>query len=359
MRRLLLVETDGRAALCDLDSGERQLLASDGSTGEAMAASPATARTVAWSPAGQWAACALDALELEGVRELRVHHQASGHVHTVASELSAFYVSPSPCGRYLGHLSPGPLGLELAVCEVDTGELRFLERGQPMFWSWSPDGELLAVHVEARLIVVPMAGGEPKELSEATGAFLTPWWMPDGSLVVASPDDRLLSYGLDGSVTELGPCPSGRFALDPAGRRLAYVDVIDELPALAVLDLLTGQREVVVSERTAGFFWSPEGRRLAALMVAGTNEVQWLIADGDGVERLPPFRPGTHWAREVLPFFEQYAQSHTVWSADGRQLVAPALDADGSTEAVVQTIGPVPVTEHLPGARLAWWANDG
>jgi hypothetical protein len=59
----------------------------------------------------------------------------------------------------------------------------------------------------------------------------------------------------------------------------------------------------------------------------------------------------------VLPFFEQYAQSHQDWSADGRQLVAPALDAEGSTGAVVQTIGPDALTRIVPGARLAWWAE--
>jgi TolB protein len=341
--------------MCDLDSGDRVGLGGSEPSGLGRRSA---ARTATWSPRGRWAACALDAVELDGVRELRVHHADSGQVQTVASELSAFYLSASPCGRYLGHLSPGPLGLELAVCQVDTGEQRFLERGQPLFWSWSPDGELLAVHVEDRLLVVPLAGGEAKILSEATGAFLAPWWTPDGSLVVASPDDRLIAYGLDGSVAELGPCPSGRFALDPSGRRVAYVDVIDDLPALAILDLLTYQRTVVATERTAGFFWSPEGRRLAALVLAGLNEVQWIISDSETVARLAPFQPGTNWAREVVPFFEQYAQSHAVWSADGQQLVAPALDRDGSTGAVVQTVGPTPLTERVAGARLAWWAYE-
>ena len=74
--------------------------------------------------------------------------------------------------------------------------------------------------------------------------------------------------------------------------------------------------------------------------------------------RLAPFRPGPAWLREVLPFFEQYAQSHSVWSADGTQLVAPGLDADGSTEAVVQSVDTPSSTESLPGARLAWWAAE-
>jgi TolB protein len=356
MRRLLLVEPDGRVTLCDLDSGERVGLNSAGS-GEELVGPRTGTRTAAWSPAGQWAACALDAVELDGVHELRVHHLDSGKVEVVASELTAFYVCPSPCGRYVGHLSPGPLGLEFGLSDVETGELRIVERGQPLFWSWSPDASQLAVHVEDRVFVVPMGGGESRVLTEQAGSFLAPWWMPDGSVVVAS-DDRLINYGLDGSVTELaGACVSGRYALDPEGRRLAFVDLIEDLPALMVLDLLTGERNIVAKERTAGFFWSPEGRRLAALVVAGPNHVQWIVSAGDDVVRLTPFRPGPNWAREVLPFFEQYAQSHMVWSADGTQLVAPGLDADGSTEAVVQTVDAVSTTERVPGARLAWWAG--
>ena len=40
-----------------------------------------------------------------------------------------------------------------------------------------------------------------------------------------------------------------------------------------------------------------------------------LLALGAGVTS---FRPGVAWTRTVLPFFEQYAHSHAVWSADGR-----------------------------------------
>jgi TolB protein len=171
-------------------------------------------------------------------------------------------------------------------------------------------------------------------------------------------DDQIVSHGPDGSVTRITGHPgAGRFSLDPDGRRLAYVDIVDETPSLVVLDLLTGERDVVAAEPTAAFFWSPEGRRLGALVLAGPGHLQWIVSDGEHVVRLAPFRPGTAWLREVLPFFEQYAQSHAVWSTDGTQLVAPGLDADGSTEAVIQTVDGAGTTERLPGARLAWWAD--
>ncbi|MDH5292018.1 MAG: hypothetical protein OEY41_18645, partial [Acidimicrobiia bacterium] len=107
MRRLLLVEPDGRATLCDPDSGVRTTLdAPERATGEA-GTGRSVVRTAAWSAPGGWAACALDAVELDGTRELRLHHRADpGATEVLASELTAFYLCPSPCGRFLAHLSP-------------------------------------------------------------------------------------------------------------------------------------------------------------------------------------------------------------------------------------------------------------
>jgi Tol biopolymer transport system component len=406
MRRLLLVDSGGGVSLCDLDATERRRLTGPtsaeppsaspsgtpgsagpesgspasgsagatesaekrpGGTGEIVgtpgaaagsAGGPAPVRTAVWSSAGRWAAYAVDADDLDGPHELRLHDPASGTTRLIATALTAFYLCPSPCGRYLSHLSPGPLGLELAVSDIATGELRVLERGQPLFWSWSPDSSQIAVHVAQRVLILPVDGGPSRLLTETAGPFVAPWWMPDASVAIGM-EEKIVSHGPDGLVTPLVPsAPAGRFALDPDGRRLALVDVVEGVICLVVVDLLTGERSIVATERTAGFFWSPDGRQLAALVLAGPNEVQWIVSDGDAVERLAPFRPGVAWAREVLPFFEQYAQSHAVWSADATMLVAPAIDANGSSEAVLQRARPPFTTERLPGVRLAWWACE-
>lgn len=357
MRCLLLIDPAGRVVLGDVDSGARYRFDDVPTADRPTERVPA--RTAVWSPAGQWTAWSLDSGDLDGVQEIRLHHEGADSNRLLAGALTAFYLCPSPCGRYLSHLSPGPLGLELAVSEIRTGELRIVERGQPLFWSWSADGSQLAVHVEQRVVVVDVAApSEQRELTDRADSFVAPWWTPDGSVVYAA-DGAILSTGPDGSTGRLATnAGAGRFALDPDGRRLAIVDVIGDQACLAVLDLLTGEREIVTTERSAAFFWSPEGRHLATLVVAGPSQLQWLLFDGEQTRRLAPFRPAAAWLREVLPFFEQYAQSHAVWSADGSQLVAAAVDADGSSEALVQSADPSAPTERLPGARLAWWAND-
>lgn len=358
MRRLLLVDPAGRVSLSGLEAEpDPATPARAGApTPSGAAGQGAQVRTAVWSTAGGWAAYAVDSVDLDGPRELRVLPADGSPERVLASSLTAFYLCPSPCGRWLSHLSPGPLGLELAVSEVATGELRVIERGQPLYWAWSPDSARLAVHLADQLSVVDLATGEAQMLTADADGFLAPWWTPDGS-VVAAVDGRLVSFGLDGSRAELAPSATGRFALDGDGRRLALVQVGDEGPGVAVFDLLTGERHQVTGERTGGFFWSPDGTRLAVLVVAGASQLQWLVFDGDRSVRLPPFQPSGVWLRDVLPFFEQYSQSHATWSADGTRLVAPGL-ADGDPRAVVQTVDAPLRTDHVAGGSLAWWAPE-
>jgi TolB protein len=356
MGRLLVVDPAQRAVLCDLDSGERAVLGDESDLPPAGVWAPT--RTAVWSPAGQWAAWAVDSGEVDGVQEVRIFDRRAGSTRVLASAVPAFYLSPSPCGRYLSHLSAGPLGLEMAVSEIASGELRVIERGQPLFWSWSSDASRIAIHVGDRASVTSVAGDAVLVLTEDAGAFQSPWWMPDGSVVFAS-DRAIVCQGPDSSVRPITAGPqAGRFALDPEGRRLAFVEIVGDVTSLVVRDLLTGERDVVLAESMAAFFWSPEGRRLAVLGLAGPGLLQWIVSDGERVNRLDPFRPSTRWLREVLPFFEQYAQSHAVWSADGAQLVAPALAADGSPEAVVQAVDGDAPDRRVPDATLAWWAVD-
>ena len=358
MRRLLVVEPNGQVALRDLDDGTTRLVReapADTSPGAAVA----EVRSAVWSTAGQWTGYAVDAEDLDGPRQVCVQKSGFEATRVLATELTAFYLCPSPCGRYLSHLSPGPLGLELAVSEVAGGELRVIERGQPLYWAWSADSSQLAVHVEDRLLVVALDvadGAPPLELSRGADRFLAPWWLADGS-VVAVADDHIVAYGADGEVRPLaGPVPAGRFTVDAEGRRLAFVDVVQEIPCLIVLDLVSGERTVAATEPVAGFFWSPVGHRLAALVRGGPGELRWLVSDDDRFERLEPFQPGAGWAREVLPFFEQYAHSHAVWSSDATSLVAVGTAGTSAPEAVVQSAQPPFTTERVPRARLAWWA---
>ena len=350
MRYLLLINTAGNVILGEIDNGVRMPI------GEPLTPSHRSrVSSAVWSPEGEWTAWSIDSDSPDGLHELRLHDEETDTATVLAESVSAFYMCPSPDGRWLSHLSPGPLGLELALSAILTDELIVVERGQPLFWSWSPDSTELAVHVENRVLISGLDGRPPHVLSEEAGSFIAPWWLPGGS-VAFSVADTIVCGGIDGSTTTLiAQGASGRFSPDPEGRRIAHVELVEDGTRLVVVDLLTGDSEVVTTNPIGGFFWSPDGVLLAYLVPGGAGEIRWIVFDGSSTVELPPFRPTKAWVGTVLPFFEQYAQSHAHWSSDGRLLVAPAVDEDGLSGALVQDVD-APFQSHwMPDAELVWW----
>ncbi len=368
MRYLLLVSADGQVVLGDIDSGAHVPVGASPHHAEFPAGMAAS--TAVWSAEGQWTAWSTDPSDPDTSGHIELHDEATDATRIIAESLAAFYLCPSPCGRYLSHLSPGPLGLELGVTDIRTGELHVIERGQPLYWSWSPDSARIAVHVGHRVVVAGRDGSSPLELTDDAGAFTAPWWITGGTVAFVAGDrivSKSVSSGLQDTGREAGAGPeatlvddagSGRFALDPDGRRLAVVVAEAGHPALVILDLLTGTRTTLSVDHVVAFFWSPDGRYLATLAVASADELQWVVFDGDEANKLESFRPTRAWVGNVLPFFEQYTHSHAFWSADSQYLVACALAPDGSPFALVQSATSPFTNEQLPDCQLAWWANE-
>ena len=312
--------------------------------------------TAVWSPQGRWTAWSVDSDYADGIRQVRLHNEDSNQASALVESVSAFYLCPSPCGRWLSHLSPGPLGLELAVSDVTSGAIHVIDRGQPLFWSWSPDATHLAVHVENRVLISDRAGDSIRLLSDDAGPFVTPLWLPGGSVLYAL-DDRIVAAGPDDViVTLVGADSTGRFSLDPECRRLAYISTEGDRTTLVILDLVSLTPIKVTSAPVVAFFWSPDGSHLAALAALGNGIVQWLVIDGSDTRSLPPFRPTPRWARSVLQFFEQYAQSHTIWSNESTALVAAAIDDEGRPGAAIHSVESPGDTQWIPDAELVWWA---
>jgi len=351
VRHLLVVDSVRNIMLVDVIGNLRMPIGAP-----LTAAMRSQVTTAVWSAQGQWTAWSVNSVEMDGIREVRLHDEDSDLASVLVESVSAFYLCPSPCGRWLSHLSPGPFGLELAVSNIATGAMHVIERGQPMFWSWSSDATQIAVHVENRVIVTDHDGGSTRLLTDVAGSFITPRWLAGGSVLFAI-DDRIMAAGPDDSLTSLVAGGSmGRFALDDESRHLAYVDTAGDSAALVVLDLVSLTPTQVTTAPVIAFFWSPDASRLAILSAAGDGQVQWLVAEGSNIHHLQPFHPTRTWATSVLPFFEQYTESHAVWSPDSTSVVAPAVDDQGGTGALIQTADSSGHKQWVPDAELAWWA---
>jgi TolB protein len=117
------------------------------------------------------------------------------------------------------------------------------------------------------------------------------------------------------------------------------------------MDAATGEVRLLSSEPIVAFFWSPDGRYLAALSISRSGEgdinaqaakdvfgklgrqqnlprLRLLVYDvtTDEGRLLFSFVPTITFVTQFLPFFDQYALSHRLWSPDSSALVLPMVE---------------------------------
>jgi TolB protein len=63
---------------------------------------------------------------------------------------------------------------------------------------------------------------------------------------------------------------------------------------------------------------------------------------------------GDDFAQQQLPFFDQYALSHRIWSADSRLVALPLADADGTTRIAVIAADGSAAAPVADGIAAAW-----
>jgi len=120
--------------------------------------------------------------------------------------------------------------------ELDSGDERELYRGSVYALAVSPDGTELALidygrsMGRPRLLVLPLEGGEARELIAEPGGYrVIDWhyglaWVPDGTGLLYGREDQVWHVSAtDGSrrKTEL-TIEGGHFRLHPDGRRIAF-----------------------------------------------------------------------------------------------------------------------------------------
>jgi TolB protein len=311
-------------------------------------------RQPAWAPDGSrlaWVDLEADGDEVVGAVATASPDGSRASEHPTA--VAPFYLSWDPTSSrvaYLGSSAPGEIGF--GVVEV-AGARRGtpLENGQPFYLSWAPDGERLLVHVgEDRLETLGL-DGSLTTVAERPGLFRAPVWTADGRTFVYATrrDDgtqRLVVHGVDHRRGESLLAFDGllTFVVSPDGDRIAYQIIEQDGSApLRVTDMTGRQTVEITDEPTAAFSWSPDGERLLWLdpePEPGTFWYRWGIWDGASSFRTPRFVPSLLYVDEYVPFFEQYAQSSTLWSPDGSAFAYPGRAEDGAEGIWVQEVRP-------------------
>ena len=264
------------------------------------------------------------------------------------------YIQWSPDGRKLGITAATPDGLTLFVVDgtpsPDAGPPSpplAVQRGAPLYFDWSPDSAALAVHSNEDVLVVrPDYDAQQFEVQPLarSRSFRTPAWSPDGSrLAWSAPggDSEALWVGQPGQPDAVamrlaeveGSCA---FLWSSDGTTIAVADrQISGSPAYRRLRLLasdgSGERVIREDDWVLGFFWEPQGDRLAWVALNPEERtMEWRMVHGSGADdalrneasALAGFRFSPSGETFLmLAFFDQYARSHSPWAPDGSALV--------------------------------------
>ncbi len=322
-----------------------------------------------WSPDGTGLAFARHSVTDSGAgvaNAIYAWHVAGGGATPIfeSSRIEPFYLCWSPDSIRLSVLSSVPEdgSLELGILKPATGGgYEALDHGSPYYWDWLADGTSLVAHVnsggtgEERLSLLRLdAQPSRTDIPVGPALFQAPDVSPDGRTVAyvsETPDGFSLRVrSLDGSGEREVANGSGGvyFSIARDGKRIAFLaaESVQPVPqgTLSIADLQgTGSVATLPAESVLAFFWSPDGRTLAYLVPDSSDGIDaaFLRDEQASYVRLAGYDPASRrsWTiarfpisagmATLLPFFDQYLRSDTIWSPNGRFITFSAYAADG------------------------------
>jgi len=314
-----------------------------------------------------------------------------------------FYLYWSPDGNNLSFLSRGLSGgaMALQIANAEGSGSTILDTGTPYYWAWSPTESQIIVHVggaaslnpgEAKLSLLSVGSSvRERGLKLLPSAFQAPVFSSNGDYVVFAAEDqpgrsRLILATPDGIIRAFIADVEGPVAFDwaPQGDFIAYIE--STRPAngfwgkLSFADLRNPQNPSIIetdADNVIAFFWSPDGEQVAYFVpaiIADENQeepassqsqepeiflVMYLANAQDGSTRqITSFLPSEGFLN-ILPFFDQYQRSMTIWSPDGNYIVVSALADDEGTPGifVIPSSGSLDPRFLVEGA-LAFWSYE-
>lgn len=394
--RIAYVGTDNNIYTVDRRGGSRRALTEDAEI--PTRAGGRVYRFPTWSPDNRWLAYV--GVEVSpGESPLNTLYATSipgdeTKALFASRESGPFYLYWAPDARRLAFLANETENLSLRLVGLDT-EPRLLDTGSPFYFTWGPDSNAIITHVggsAGRIGRLEVDRAQPAAVLDRPATFLAPHWSPTGEAVLfaadldeagpalyvanerGEPQQALVRYG--GAIS---------FAWSPQADRVAYIETNQPRPnglgqfafgKVKIVESEGGAARTVSTREALAFFWSPDGRKIAYLQATTEDEspeiqgrltpvsaglqqgqfrLRWRVVDlqtGDDIG-LTPFAPAPGFLSLML-FFDQYAQSLSLWSPQSDALVysardsadAPAVwvvDVDGATVPRRVADGDVPV----------------
>ena len=229
-------------------------------------------------------------------------------------------------------LSSG-MSLMVADSNGEGAPTRLLD-GAPLYFCWSLDSEYIFAHVRELHYLIRLSEPEPAQVPVVSMRYQAP--------SVSSIDGRIAMCGemsetvqgiivatIQGGAEIVGEV-EGLVALSwrPGRGQLAVGSGLDRgsgyYDRIALLDANSTAERVLIEDPSLCFFWSPDGMKIAYITPSedARGSVRWAVFDfeTDDVQYLLDFLP-SHAQLTMFMFFDQYAQSHRLWSPDSRKIL--------------------------------------
>jgi WD40 repeat protein len=404
--RLAVVDADGRLSTMDGLGGSRVTYDVPGTV----------FRFPAWSPDGSRIAAVGQTEDGTGVYVFSTEGGAGDPPAPTAiyssKDQPPFYLYWTPDSRQLTFLTTESVGLALRVAPADaSGRDSIVHQGAPMYWTWL-DAANLEVHAgsgpEGLVGELGLDGGPVANRVASPGVFRAPAVTRDGryrSFVLARTDSgsgsapaNLVVAARDGSAShEIPIFGIPAFGFDPTGTALAFIaadEPSDGVPALPVgplriVDAVSGSLRTMLDASVVAFFWAPDGRTIASLRLEAPGGIEarsrtgGRLASTEQAARPPgadlaqaggfalhldftdvasgarrserTVRVSELFVTQLLPYFDQYALSHRLWSPASTSVVLPLVDGGGETGLYVILVdGSEP--SRVADAAMGFWS---
>lgn len=298
-----------------------------------------------------------------------------GEQTQIDTPVVSFYTAWAPgASDRLAVLGNTQVGVGVAVVDRAGEATAVFDVGIPYYFVWNDRGDGLIGHVGDSLRSVDLTSGAGSDLFDVDNSFRTPAVLGDGSAAYVAIENTLPFPGRnavvkvgagDGGVLGKGPVtPVGRFegagslVLSPDSTKLAIVvegsfegsqifsasthaagfqpdDQLDR--GLHFVDVETDEVTTIVSGPVRVAYWSPDSQLIVSLTYESLGDgipwSRWTVhnAAGEEITSTSRFALSREFADVYLPFFDQYAQSVTLWSPDSTRFVFPAISEGEQT----------------------------